>query len=199
MAAVATAKTITCAKCGATLESASSPDFGCMVCMLHLASAKSLAAFDPDLPLEQFGQYVIEKHEDGRAWELGRGAMGVTYRATDSILQRSVALKIIGVDRAPEAVAARERFLREARAAAALRHPNVATVHQFGIHEESGQCFYAMELIEGETLEGRVRRIGPWSDTSPTWQMAGACPPSLTPVEVFWAHSFSRSIRGQSF
>jgi hypothetical protein len=161
MAAVATAKTTTCAKCGAALESASSPDLGCMVCMLQLASAKSPAAFDRDSPLEQFGQYVIEIREDGRAWELGRGAMGVTYRATDSILQRSVALKIIGIDRAPNAAAARERFLREARAAAALRHPNIATVHQFGIHEESGQCFYAMELIEGETLEERVRRKGP--------------------------------------
>ena len=161
MAAVAPAKTTTCAKCGAALESASSPDLGCMVCMLQLASTKSPAAFDRDSPLEQFGQYVIEKREDGCAWELGRGAMGVTYRATDSILQRSVALKIIGIDRAPNAAAARERFLREARAAAALRHPNIATVHQFGIHEESGQCFYAMELIEGETLEERVRRKGP--------------------------------------
>jgi len=132
-----------------------------MVCMLQLASVKSPAAFDRDSPLEQFGQYVIEKREDGRAWELGHGAMGVTYRATDSILQRTVALKIISIDRAPNAAAARERFLREARAAAALRHPNIATVHQFGIHEESGQCFYAMELIEGETLEERIRRKGP--------------------------------------
>ncbi len=132
-----------------------------MVCMLQLASAKSKTAFDRDSPLEQFGQYVIEKREDGRAWELGRGAMGVTYRATDSMLQRAVALKIISMDRAPDAAAARERFLREARAAAALRHPNIATVHQFGIHEESGQCFYAMELIEGETLEERVRGKGP--------------------------------------
>ncbi len=161
MAAVARAKTTTCVKCGAALEGASSPDLGCMVCMLQLASAKLPAAFDRDSPLEQFGQYVIEKCEDGRAWKLGRGAMGVTYRATDSILQRSVALKIISIDHAPNAAAARERFLREARAAAALRHPNIATVHQFGIHEESGQCFYAMELIEGETLEERVRRKGP--------------------------------------
>ena len=85
MGEVATATTSTCAKCGAALESVSSPDVGCMVCMLQLASAKSQTAFDRDSPLEQFGQYVIEKREDGRAWELGRGAMGVTYRATDSI------------------------------------------------------------------------------------------------------------------
>ena len=56
---------------------------------------------------------------------------------------------------------ARERFMREARAAAALRHPNVATVYQFGVREETGQFFYAMELVEGETLEERVRRLGP--------------------------------------
>ena len=51
--------------------------------------------------------------------------------------------------------------MREARAAASLRHPNVATVYHFGIREETGQCFCAMELIEGETLEDRVRRTGP--------------------------------------
>ncbi len=128
-----------------------------MVCMLHLGFANSGAVSEA----EQFGQYVIEKHDDGRPWELGRGAMGVTYRAMDSLLRRAVALKIIGLERTPNAEAARERFLREARAAAALRHPHISTVHQFGIHEESGQCFYAMELIEGETLEERVRRNGP--------------------------------------
>ncbi|PYK21388.1 MAG: hypothetical protein DME59_21510, partial [Verrucomicrobia bacterium] len=56
---------------------------------------------------------------------------------------------------------ARERFMREARTAASLRHPNVATVYHFGIREENGQCFCAMELVEGETLEMRVRRTGP--------------------------------------
>ena len=83
MAAVAAAKTTTCAKCGAALESASSSELGCMVCLLQLASAKSQAAFDRDSPLGQFGQYVIEKREDGRAWELGRGAMGVVYSGRD--------------------------------------------------------------------------------------------------------------------
>ena len=50
--------------------------------------------------------------------------------------------------------------MREARAAAALRHENIATVYQFGTRLETGQYFYAMELIEGETLEDRVRRAG---------------------------------------
>jgi len=55
----------------------------------------------------------------------------------------------------------RERFLREARAAAALRHPNVAAVFQFGASPDGSHCYYAMELVEGETLETRVRRDGP--------------------------------------
>src|SRR5260370_5752118 len=55
----------------------------------------------------------------------------------------------------------RERFLREARAAAALRHPNVAAVFQFGASPDASHCYYAMEVVEGETLEARVRRDGP--------------------------------------
>src|SRR5258707_10246650 len=87
--------------------------------------------------------------------------MGVTYRATDTSLQRKVALKIIKIDIAARSADARERFMREARAAAALRHENIATIHQFGMRLETGQYFYAMELIEGEPLEERVRRAGP--------------------------------------
>jgi tetratricopeptide (TPR) repeat protein len=56
---------------------------------------------------------------------------------------------------------ARERFLREARAAARLRHPNIASVFYYGTRKSDGQCFYAMELVEGETLETRLRRNGP--------------------------------------
>ena len=79
--------------------------------------------------------------------------MGITYRAIDKALDRPVALKIINADRGSRSA--------EARAAAALRHSNVATVYQFGVREETGQFFYAMELVEGETLEERVRRLGP--------------------------------------
>ena len=109
----------------------------------------------------RFGVYEIDCHADGSLCELGRGAMGVTYRATDTSLQRKVALKIIKTDIAERSADARERFMREARAAAALRHENIATIHQFGMRLETGQYFYAMELIEGETLEERVRRAGP--------------------------------------
>ena len=109
----------------------------------------------------RFGVYEIDCHADGSLCELGRGAMGVTYRATDTSLQRKVALKIIKTDIAERSADARERFVREARAAAALRHKHIATIHQFGMRLETGQYFYAMELIEGETLEDRVRRAGP--------------------------------------
>ena len=109
----------------------------------------------------RFGVYEIDRREDGSLYELGRGAMGVTYRATDTSLQRKVALKIIKIDIAARSADARERFMREARAAAGLRHENIATIHQFGMRLETGQYFYAMELIEGETLEEHVRRAGP--------------------------------------
>ena len=115
-------------------------------------------------PLEgsvRFGVYEIDCHADGSLCELGRGAMGVTYRATDTSLERKVALKIIKTDLAERSADARERFVREARAAAALRHEHVATVYQFGMRVETGQYFYAMELIEGETLDDRVHRAGP--------------------------------------
>ena len=109
----------------------------------------------------RFGVYEIDCHADGSFCELGRGAMGVTYRATDTSLQRKVALKVIKTDIAEGSADARERFVREARAAAALRHKNIATVYQFGMRQETAQYFYAMELIEGETLDERVHRAGP--------------------------------------
>ena len=70
-------------------------------------------------------------------------------------------LKIIKTDIAARSADAGERFMREARAAAGLRHENIATVYQFGMRLETGQYFYAMELIEGETLADRVHRAGP--------------------------------------
>ena len=110
----------------------------------------------------KFGDFEIAHCEDGSIWELGRGGMGVTYRARDNVLHRSVALKVIEVPPgAANSEAVRERFLREARAAGALRHPNVAAVYQFGTVPELDRCYYAMELVEGETLEARVRREGP--------------------------------------
>ena len=152
-----------CAKCGAEIP-ADAPERGCPACLLATA-LDALANENESLldSAQHFGVYEVERHPDGSLYELGRGAMGVTYRAIDTSLQRKVALKIIKIDVAERSADARERFMREARAAAALRHENIATVYQFGIREDTGQYFYAMELIEGETLDERVRRTGPLS------------------------------------
>jgi serine/threonine protein kinase/Tfp pilus assembly protein PilF len=134
-----------------------------MVCLFDAALDREAAEIEVSFAPtpDQFGAYTIEHRVDGSVWELGRGAMGVTYRAIDKVLDRPVALKIINTNLGSGSAEVRERFMREARAAAALRHPNVATVYQFGVREETGQFFYAMELVEGETLEERVRRLGP--------------------------------------
>ena len=137
-----------------------------MSCLLRAGISSEEEAVHDSTPggLEgdgRFGVYEIDRHEDGSLYELGRGAMGVTYRATDTSLQRKVALKVIKTDIAERSADARERFMREARAAAALRHEHIATVYQFGMRLETGQYFYAMELIEGETLDDRVHRAGP--------------------------------------
>src|SRR6266436_312196 len=156
----------TCPNCGGVLEETSGGGLGCMVCLLRagIGSEEESQQDSTHEALEgdgHFGVYEIDRREDGSLYELGRGAMGITYRATDTTLQRKVALKIIKIDVGERSADARERFMREARAAAALRHENIATIYQFGIREETGQYFYAMELIEGETLEERVHRAGP--------------------------------------
>ena len=159
-----------CPGCGRDLEETSGGGLGCMICLLRVGiggedevsqAALGESTSKPIEGEERFGVYEIERHPEGSLYELGRGAMGVTYRAIDTSLQRNVALKIVNAGKAARSAEARERFMREARAAAALRHDHIATVFQFGIREETGQCFYAMELIEGETLEQRVHRVGP--------------------------------------
>jgi serine/threonine-protein kinase len=174
-----------CSKCGGEIP-ADAPEGGCPGCLLesglNLLAGEGVAAvvdpgrdegapsveinsedgWDSPIPIDaRFGIYEIERRADGSLYELGRGGMGVTYRAIDTSLQRKVALKIIKAGIASRSATARERFVREARMAAALRHENIATVYQFGIREDTGQYFYAMELIEGETVEQRVRRAGP--------------------------------------
>ena len=140
------------------------------MCMLRQALAGGVESSEsgsedtakplPERSPRRFDHYQVAIHTDGTQVELGRGAMGITFRAFDTVLGNEVALKVIDARIAahPEA---RERFLREARAAARLRHPNVASVFYYGTRKSDGQCFYAMELVEGETLEARLRRSGP--------------------------------------
>jgi serine/threonine protein kinase/Tfp pilus assembly protein PilF len=106
----------------------------------------------------RYAHFEVEVGADGFPVELGAGAMAITYRARDTVLNSTVALKVID-RKVAENPGARSRFLREARAAANIHHPNVARVTFYG--EQDGECFYAMELVEGETLEARVRRDGP--------------------------------------
>src|SRR5438046_2309796 len=156
----------TCPNCGGVIEQTPGGEPGCMFCLLQAGIRSEEDAGQDATPAPRaggarFGVYESDRHADGSLCELGRGAMGVTYRATDTSLQRKVALKIIKTDIAERSADARERFVREARAAAALRHEHIATVYQFGMRLETGQYFYAMELIEGETLDERVHRAGP--------------------------------------
>jgi serine/threonine protein kinase/tetratricopeptide (TPR) repeat protein len=113
----------------------------------------------PTARVEQFDHYQVATRPDGTLVELGRGAMGITFKAFDTVLGNDVALKVIDA-RIADHPEARERFLREARAAARLRHPNVASVFYYGTRKSDGHCFYAMELVEGETLEEHLRRSG---------------------------------------
>jgi serine/threonine protein kinase/tetratricopeptide (TPR) repeat protein len=146
-----------CPDCGVpytTLED----DEGCPVCLLRRAMQPE-ATLQDLLDEGRFDHYQIVRHDNGCFDELGRGAMGITYRALDTVLGHFVALKVINA-RIARSGEAQERFLLEARAAARLRHPNIASVFYYGVRKSDGQCFYAMELVEGETLEARMRRDG---------------------------------------
>jgi WD40 repeat protein/serine/threonine protein kinase len=106
----------------------------------------------------RFENYELIIGEDGKAVELGRGAMGVTYKAIDTNLRRFAALKVIS----PRCIRdewIRERFVREARAAASLRHEHIASVYHLGF--TGSECFYAMEYVEGQTLEHILHLRGP--------------------------------------
>ena len=123
----------TCPSCGNELSGAL--EF-CPVCMLRGALAGGVesgeSSFEeavnptPAKAVQRFEHYELVKGEDGKPVELGRGAMGVTYKAFDVDLRCPVTLKVIS-ERYLGDESARLRFLREARAAASVRHPNVAS------------------------------------------------------------------------
>jgi serine/threonine protein kinase len=98
----------------------------------------------------QFGRYVIVS-------ELGRGAMGAVHRAVDPLIERDVAIKTLLPNLPPEIMEeVRERFLREARSAGRLNHPNIVTVYDVG--EQDGIAYIAMELLEGRSLQEILRQ-----------------------------------------
>jgi hypothetical protein len=117
----------------------------------------------PEQAVQRFENYELVTGKDEKPLELGRGAMGVTYKAVDVDLHCTVTLKVIS-ERYLGDESARLRFLRKARAAASVRHPNVASVFHLG--RAGGNYFYAMEFVEGETLENLIRRSGRASSPS---------------------------------
>jgi serine/threonine protein kinase len=141
---------------------------GCPVCLLRGALESGAPSEGGPAPrlwslgveAGRFDHYALARRPDGAFEELGCGAMGITYRASDTVLGHAVALKVLDA-RVAAHPQARGRFLREARAAARLRHPHVASVFYYGVRPSDGQCFYAMELVEGESVAARLHRTGP--------------------------------------
>src|SRR5208337_1961076 len=139
----------------------------CPVCMLRKGLAGGVQSGEssygeavkptPHQATERFEHYELVKGADGKPVELGRGAMGITYKAFDVDLRCPVTLKVIN-ERYVGEESARRRFLREARSAASLHHTNVASVFHLG--KSGPDYFYAMEFVEGETLESLIKRSG---------------------------------------
>jgi serine/threonine protein kinase len=140
----------------------------CPVCMLRKGLAGGVESGEsstseetvnptPEQAAQRFEHYELVKGENGKPVELGRGAMGVTYKAFDVDLRCPVALKVIS-ERYLGDESAKLRFLREARSAARLRHSNVASVLHLG--RTGSSYFYAMEFVEGETLEKLIKGSG---------------------------------------
>jgi serine/threonine protein kinase/predicted ATPase len=155
----------TCSICGNEFSGAM--EF-CPVCMLRDALADEVESDEssasqnaieprPGDAAHRFEHYELVRGGDGKPVELGRGAMGVTYKAFDVDLHFPVTLKVISEKYLGDE-SARARFLREARAAASVRHPNVASVFHLGRTGEN--YFYAMEFVEGETLENLIKCSG---------------------------------------
>src|SRR6266446_5456426 len=154
----------TCPTCGNELSGAM--EF-CPVCMLRKGLAGGVESGEssfkeagkPTLEqaVQRFEHYELVTGEDGKPVELGRGAMGVTFKAFDVDLHCPVTLKVISEKYLGDE-SARLRFLREARAAASVRNPNVASVFHLG--RTGSSYFYAMEFVEGETLENLIKRSG---------------------------------------
>src|SRR5213076_3053055 len=152
----------TCAICGRPLTQVG-PKGECLRCLADLgflSGSQEPGRFETPRRLTpgplKYDHFEVEVGADGFPVELGSGAIAITYRARDTVLKSVVALKIID-RKVAKMPGVRSRFLREARAAAQIRHPNVARVTHYG--EQDGECFYVMELVEGETLEAKVHNV----------------------------------------
>jgi len=130
-----------CSKCGTPINPSEGIFFSQTRTIL-----RSMEEFVPGTILA--GKYKI-------AEVVGRGGMGIVYKAEDTKLKRRVALKFLPPELMLEEEA-KERFVLEAQAAAALSHPNICTIHE--INEEKGKSFIAMEYVEGQSLRAKIER-----------------------------------------
>ena len=140
-----------CPKCGKPLALAAAAELAQTVQAGPTTAQPTLATADPSLPRlnsggllpgDRFGSYEIER-------ELARGGMGIVYVARDPTLKRRVALKVLIAGENADSDAIR-RFVREARSAGQLRHPNIIAVHDAG--EIDGKHYFTMDLVEGREL-----------------------------------------------
>ena len=126
-----------CSKCGMPLYSADD---------LYISQTKTIQK-----PLLSSGKTIAGKYKIIE--EIGRGGMGIVYKAEDTKLKRTIALKFLPPELMRETEAG-ERFIQEAQAAASLNHPNICIVHE--IDEADGHTFIAMEYLVGQSLKQKI-------------------------------------------
>jgi eukaryotic-like serine/threonine-protein kinase len=139
----------TCGKCGSTIF-ADAPQGFCSVCLFRTGLGPLLGEEDETLG---FGEMPTEFDDYELLKEIGRGGQAVVYRAKQKSLNRTVALKVIGVGHTEAHL---KRFRFEAEAAAGLNHPYIVPIHE--IRERDGYCYFSMNLVEGGQLDEAVRR-----------------------------------------